>query len=107
MFFAIKGTRDRQLSRLMNKWPDFLFTVIVRFLCGTVLGAVICLVFFYKGILTAFSHNHIRVVVVWLILWVVGGGLVAVFSVPRWQTPWYKGIRDRDSKAKQTFPPDF
>ncbi len=80
----------------MNKWPDFLFTIAVRFICGLVLGGIVCVVLFYRGILTSFAHNHIRSVAIWLGIWCIGGGLVAAFTVPKWQTPWYKGIRQRD-----------
>jgi hypothetical protein len=82
---------------VMSKWPDFLFTIAVRFICGVVLGGLACVILFYRGILRSFSHNHIRTVGIWLAIWCVGGGLVAVFTVPKWQTPWYKGIRDRRS----------
>ncbi len=80
----------------MSRWPDFMFTVVIRFICGTVLGGLLCLLMFYRGVLRSFSHNHIWSVVVWLGLWGFGGGLVAVFTIPKWQTPWYKGIRDRN-----------
>ena len=82
----------------MSKWPDFLFTIVVRFICGLVLGGMACVLLFYRGILRSFSHNHIRSVGIWLAIWCVGGGLIAVFTVPKWQTPWYKGIRDRRSE---------
>jgi len=26
----------------------------------------------------------------------LGGSLLAIFRIPYWQTPWYKGIRDTD-----------
>ena len=28
-----------------------------------------------------------------------GCGIVAIFTVPDWPTPWYKGIRNRDDDA--------
>jgi hypothetical protein len=43
--------------------------------------------------LRAFSHNHIGAVGVWLGLFGFGGGLAVVFTTPRWQTPWYRGVR--------------
>ncbi len=73
-----------------SKWPDFLFTVAVRLLCGVVLGVLVCLLLSWGGILKVFSRGNIYVPLVWLGLYAVGGGLVAVFTVPRWQTPWYK-----------------
>lgn len=75
-----------------SRWPDFLFTLVVRLFCGILLGCLLCVLLGYRGILGAFSRNHIRSVEVWFGLWGVGGGLVAVFTTPRWQTPWYQGI---------------
>ncbi len=83
-----------------NKWPDFIFTVVVRFICGIVLGSLACLLVSYRGILRAFSHNNIRGPVIWLVLCGLAGGIIAVFTVPHWQTPWYKGIRGPDDDEK-------
>jgi len=79
-----------------SKWPDFLFTIAVRFICGCVLGCLALFVFKWKGVLRAFSRNDTQGPLFLLILFGLVGGLVAVFTVPRWQTPWYKGIRGRD-----------
>jgi len=78
-----------------SKWPDFLFTILVRFLCGIAFG---CLAWFfsYRFILRAFSHNNTRGPLIWLVSCGLTGGIIAVFTVPHWQTPWYKGIRGRD-----------
>src|SRR5262245_47674770 len=73
-----------------SKWPDFLFTIAVRFICGMVLGGVACSFFTWKGILRAFSHNDTIGPLVWLGICGLIGGVVAVFTVPRWQTPWYR-----------------
>ncbi len=73
-----------------SKWPDFLFTLAVRFLCGVVLGGLACTLFSWRGILRAFSHDNAYGPLVWLGLCGLAGGLVAVLTVPRWQTPWYK-----------------
>jgi membrane peptidoglycan carboxypeptidase len=78
-----------------SKWPDFLFTITVRFVCGIVIGGVVCFLFSWKGILRAFSHNHTLWPLIWLGICGLVGGVVAVFTVPRWQTPWYR----RDSGA--------
>lgn len=42
----------------------------------------------------AFSHDNVYGPFVWLGLCGLAGGLIAVFTVPRWQTPLYK----RDSE---------
>ncbi len=75
---------------MKSKWPDFLFTITVRFVCGIVLGGLACLLFTWRGILRAFSHNDTHWPLLWLGLCGLAGGIVAVFTVPRWQTPWYR-----------------
>jgi hypothetical protein len=80
-----------------SKWPDFLFTVAVRFVCGVVLGGLACFPFTWRGILRGFSHDNAYGPLVWLGLCGLAGGLAAVFTVPRWQTPWYK--RDSEELA--------
>jgi hypothetical protein len=77
-----------------NPWPDFLFTLTVRFVCGLILGSLGCFIFSWRGILWAFSRNHTHVPFVWLGLCAFAGGVISLFTIPRWQTPWYK--RDRD-----------
>jgi hypothetical protein len=82
-----------------SKWPDFLFTVVVRFFGGTVLGCLALFFFNWKGVLQAFSRNDTHGPLILLVLCGLVGGIIAVFTVPHWQTPWYKGIRDRDEDA--------
>lgn len=77
-----------------NPWPDFLFTLAVRFFCGVILGGLACFIWSWRGILLSFSHNHTHAPLIWLGLCSLIGGIVALFTVPRWQTPWYK--RDPD-----------
>ena len=78
-----------------SKWPDFLFTIAVRFACGIVLGGLVCFFFTWRGILRAFSHDHIYGPFIWLGVSGFIGGVVTAFTVPRWQTPWYR--RDLES----------
>ena len=67
-----------------------------RFVGGGLLGGVACFVSSYRGILRAFSHDNTRWPLIWLAVCGLIGGLIAVFTVPHWQTPWYKGIRDHE-----------
>jgi len=76
-----------------SKWPDFLFTLAVRFVCGVVFGVLACVLFSALGILRTFAHNHSVAPFVRMGLWGFIGGLMAVFTVPRWQTPWHKSDR--------------
>ena len=73
-----------------SKWPDFLFTLAVRFVCGLVLGGLVCFLFGWRGILRAFSHDNTHWPFIWPGVCGLAGGIVAVFTIPRWQTPWYK-----------------
>lgn len=73
-----------------NPWPDFLFTLAVRFLCGVILGGLACFILSWRGILRSFSHDHTQSPLIWLGLCALAGGVIAISTVPRWQTPWYK-----------------
>ena len=73
-----------------SKWPDFLFTLAVRFVCGLVLGGLVCFPFGWRGILRAFSHDNTHWPLIWLGVCGLAGGIIAVFTIPRWQTPWYR-----------------
>jgi hypothetical protein len=86
-------------ATLKSKWPDFLFTISVRFVCGILFGALTGLLFFWRGILRSFSHDHTHWAFLWLGICSLTGGIVAVFTVPRWQTPWYK----RQSEILEVF----
>jgi hypothetical protein len=79
-----------------SKWPDFLFALAVRFICGIVLGCLACFLVSYRGILRAFAHNDTRGPLLWLAFCGLAGGIIAAFKVPHWKTPWYKGIRGRN-----------
>src|SRR5438270_1758509 len=78
-----------------NKWPDFLFTITVRLICGIVLGGLASFLFAWTGVLRTLSHNNTHRSLIWLGLWGLAGAIIAVCTIPRWQTPWYK----RDSGA--------
>jgi len=83
----------------MSKWLDFLFTIVVRLICGVVLGSGAGMLLNYKGILWSFSKDNLKGPVIWLALCGLVGGVIAIFTVPRWQTPWYKGIRGGNDKG--------
>jgi hypothetical protein len=78
-----------------SKWPDFLFTLGVRFVCGVLLGGLVCFLLTWKGILRAFSHDHVYSPFIWLGVCGLIGGIAMAFTIPRWQTPWYQ----RDSET--------
>ena len=87
-----------------SKWPDFLFTIALRFVCGGVIGGLACFLFSWRGILRAFSHNNLHWPLVWLGLCVLAGGLVAIFTVPRWQTPWYRRVSHALDLREEAIP---
>lgn len=82
-----------------SSWPDFLFTVAVRFIYGIVFGCLALFLFKWKGILRAFSRDDTQGPFILLVLCGLAGGTVAVLTVPHWQRPRYKGIRGRDEDA--------
>ena len=81
----------------MNKrWSDFLFTAAVRLVCGLLIGCGAGLLIGWRIILREEATGNIRFIVIWLLVWALGGAVVAIFRIPHWQTPWYRGIRDSD-----------
>jgi uncharacterized membrane protein YedE/YeeE len=98
-----------------SKWPDFILTVAFRFIGGMILGCGAGLIFTYRGILMAFSRNHISGPVIWLAVCGLVGGIIAVCKTPYWQTPWYKGRNHKEQEMARAFlhqrpptsPPDM
>ncbi len=76
-----------------SKWPDFLFTIVVRFLCGIAFG---CLAWFfsYRFILRAFSHNNIRGPLLWLVVCGLAGGIIASSPCLLYPTGRHRGIKE-------------
>jgi len=86
-----------------SKWPDFILTVVFRFIGGMILGCGAAMIFNYRGILRAFSRNHTRGPVIWLALCGLVGGIIAVCKTPYWQTPWYNGMGDKEQEIAKAF----
>ena len=95
------------------KWSDFLFSVAVRFFCGFLLGILLSLAFGLLGrarhvsgrksksfILEHLDSGDYQSVILWVLAWGVSCGILCTFSIPRWQTPWYKGVL-KDEKNKR------
>lgn len=97
------------------KWADFLFTLAVRFIVGAVLGALasilICapvgrkysqhmgtnqLLLWVTGD-AAHPHRFLY----WVLAWSLGGAIIAMFTIPYWQTPWYKRERLKFDQRKE------
>lgn len=92
----------------MNKrWSDFLFTIAVRTVCGLLIGGLAGLLVGWRFVLRRAVHDDMRWVVLWLLTWAVSGALVAVFRIPHWQAPWYKGIGDSDDVPGSTVEHNF
>ena len=88
----------RPLKKLeMQRSSDFLFAIGVRLVCGLVIGGLAGLLFGWRIILRRAARDHTQWIVLWLLAWAVGGALVAVFRIPHWQRPGYKGIRDSEN----------
>ncbi len=96
---------------MQNKWPDFLFKVAVRFFCGVFVGVILGVVvgFFWGSggrryhsrpaksfIVEHLNRDDYWPVVFWVGAWGLGAGIISIFTIPHWQAPWYKGIRNRD-----------
>ena len=75
-----------------SKWPDFVLTIIFRFIGGAILGCGIGLFLVWRGLLRGFARHHVRSILILLALFGVIGGIVGACSTPYWQRPWYKGL---------------
>ncbi|MCA9295793.1 MAG: hypothetical protein KC983_04735, partial [Phycisphaerales bacterium] len=70
----------------MNPWVDFLITVIVRFICGFIIGAVGLFIVRFRFILRALSEGALP----YNTILICGGiaGVLCVFTTPRHMRPW-------------------
>ena len=89
-----------------SKWPDYLFTVAVRFIFGGIFGGLAGMLLGWRGILGSEAHSSLKAIGFWLVGWFVLGSIIAVFTVPSWQTPWYKReklweMNDEEEESKE------
>ena len=99
------------------KWSDYLSTVIIRAISGFVIGLIVSVPVIFFGGSPRFHFGRARsplvdwiqdknywALAIWFAAWAVGGAVIAVVTIPRWQTPWYRGTLDprdpnRDEKS--------
>jgi hypothetical protein len=90
---------------MKSRWPDFLFTIAVRSLCGMVVGLLISvpLIFFGKRkspLVELIQAHRYEVLIGWFALWGLGGAIIGIWTTPHWQRPWFKykkwGDKDND-----------
>jgi len=79
-----------------KRWSDFLFAVVVRLICGLILGALAGLIVGSRAILRWEAREKTATIVFWFLAWAFGGAITAVLRIPRWQTPWYTRLSDSD-----------
>jgi len=79
-----------------KRWSDFLFAVVVRLICGLILGTLGGLIVGWRAILRWEAREKTAAIVFWFLAWAVGGAITAVLRIPRWQTPWYTRLSDSD-----------
>ncbi len=70
----------------------------VRFVCGFVIGCLVGLLLGWRLILERAARDGMRFVVFWLSTWALAGAIVAIFRIPHWLKPGYKGVRDPDQQ---------
>lgn len=94
------------------KWSDYLVTAFVRFICGAIIGVVAGVVLAFLGsslrrhrvgkahspLVDLIQKGDYRTLFMWFGAAALVGALIAVITIPRWQTPWYKG-HDKDDGA--------
>jgi hypothetical protein len=96
------------------KWTDFLFTLFVRFVVGVILGILASLLVCVpaghggKHALLAWvmgDAGHPHRFWYWILAWSIGGGIIAMLTIPYWQTPWYKYERLKFDEPKENVGP--
>ena len=98
------------------KWSDYMLTAVIRCVSGALIGLLLSVVLAFFGnsvgryhmgrarspLVDFIEQGNYRPLVLWFGAWSVGGAVAAVASIPRWQTPWYKGVLGQDDEN----PPD-
>jgi len=51
------------------------------------------------------QEGNYRALCLWFGIWGIGGAIVAIVTIPRWQTPWYKGVLDDEDDQPRKGPP--
>lgn len=72
----------------MNPWLDFIITVLVRLLCGAVLGAVAAFIITFRSTMREISQSHFPIERV--LIFALIGGVICTFTTPRDSRPWVK-----------------
>ncbi len=70
----------------MNPWLDFLITVLVRFVCGFVLGCVASYILGFRTVMRAISEDGFPIER--FLVWGAIGGIICIFTTPREMWPW-------------------
>lgn len=96
------------------KWSDYLTTVLVRAIAGFIGGVLVGLLLAFFGTFMLSTHPHVRresplvettnrgqywVLIIWFIITGAIGALIAVLTIPRCETPWYKSILDEEDDS--------
>lgn len=73
----------------MNPWLDFVVTVVIRLICGFVLGAVASYIFGFRVYMRGLANGDFPVER--LLIWGGIGAVICMFTTPRDSLPWIKG----------------
>lgn len=84
-----------------EEWIDFLVLVALRFLGGTVLGIVVCFLYFSDSLSGALARDEFKGPVVHFLVAAFLGGIGAIVTIPRWQTPWYESVIEPITKKEK------
>lgn len=72
----------------MNPWVDFIITVLVRFVCGAILGALGAFILTFRGAMREVAQSHFPIERV--LVFAAIGGVICTFTTPRDSLPWVK-----------------
>jgi preprotein translocase subunit Sss1 len=90
---AVVKKIGRFIARMKKSgWKEFILVIVICFVGGAILGCLAFLLVDYRGILRAFAKNRPNWAIICFLVVAAVGGFIAVCTIPRWKTPWYKGI---------------
>ena len=72
----------------MNAWLDFLLTIVVRLVCGFVLGVFASLIVGFRIFMRAIADSTLPWERIWI--WGGAGAVICLFTIPRQSLPWTK-----------------
>jgi hypothetical protein len=102
-----------------SKWPDYFITIAIRLFFGALFGAIVAIAALFTGmfliggrrrhhaepavdIINHWSeHKPTLAIVIWIAIGALIGAITAVWTIPDWQTPWFKSEFDDEFERRE------